>query len=103
MVKVPYVKLINIVHNVNVRMGIVEILMSNAQFVSNLSCTIENTFINVYFLGDSCVNDNDCPGNLKCLGDYCGCPKHLQQHSAFCIGKSLTSFICQIEFNLICF
>ncbi|KAI2804698.1 hypothetical protein BLOT_003686 [Blomia tropicalis] len=36
---------------------------------------------------DSCVNDNDCPGNLKCLGDYCGCPKHLQQHSAFCIAE----------------
>ena len=38
------------------------------------------------FSGDSCVGDNDCPGNLKCLGDYCACPKHLQQVSTFCIG-----------------
>lgn len=38
---------------------------------------------------DSCVSDNDCPGNLKCLGEYCGCPKHLQQTSTFCIAQSL--------------
>ena len=37
---------------------------------------------------DSCTIDADCPGNLRCIaGDYCGCPKHLQQESIFCIGK----------------
>lgn len=48
------------------------------------------------------MGDNDCPGNLKCLGEYCGCPKHLQQTSTFCIGM-FWLFYLSILFNFIYF
>lgn len=38
---------------------------------------------------DSCTNPSDCPGNLLCLGEYCGCPYPYKQHSSFCILSTL--------------
>ncbi|XP_022668562.1 uncharacterized protein LOC111253451 isoform X4 [Varroa destructor] len=38
-----------------------------------------------------CVHHHECPGNLQCLGEYCGCPRPFQQRGFFCI---LTSHNC---------
>ena len=61
----------------------------------HIECSIRKVFTfekNVYWynlnnLGDSCLTNNDCPGNLHCLGNYCGCPSPFHQESSFCISN----------------
>ncbi|XP_053214402.1 protein delta homolog 2-like [Panonychus citri] len=38
---------------------------------------------------DYCSLPSDCPGNLLCLEQYCGCPYPYEQRSSFCVLSSL--------------